>query len=278
MTSRRLTDEEFLVAGIGGLGLLLMILGGLTLGFGTNDGGDAQLFLFAGAFLMILAIVLWLFITRPWESYDDLKTAYYTGHDHHDDEHVEAVVVAEPAEVVPSEAAPKAATLDEVEEAVDMVDEAEAEEVAQVAEEVIEEAVKTETPKEVEEVAAAADESDEAPPDKVILTGEATEEQIKEAVEDVVEKASAPAPAATGEPQDLRAIQGIGPKTQDALYAEGITTYAQMAVLSAADLETIVKEKHGVRIRAGATESWPKQAQFLADGDTDGLEAYQKTL
>ncbi|MCI0711459.1 MAG: hypothetical protein L0154_14995 [Chloroflexi bacterium] len=274
MPSRRLTDEEFLVAGIGGLGLLLMILGGLTLGFGTNDGGDAQLFLFAGAFLMILAIVLWLFITRPWESYDDLKTAYYTGHDHHDDEHVEAVVVAAPAEVVPSEVAPKAATRKEVEEAVATVDEAEVEEVAEVAEE----AVQTETPKEVEEVMAAVDDTSEEPPDKVIITGEATEQQAKEAVEDAIEKESLPVPPATGEPQDLRAIQGIGPKTQDALYAEGITTYAQMAALSAAELETIVKEKHGVRIRAGATGSWPKQAQFLADGDTDGLAAYQKTL
>jgi predicted flap endonuclease-1-like 5' DNA nuclease len=275
-----LTDEEFLVAGIGGLGLLLMILGGMTLGFGTNDGGDAQLFLFAGAFLMILAVVLWLFITRPWESYDDLKTAYYTGHDHHEDEHVAAVVVAEPAEVVPTnvETAPKTATLEKVEEAVARVDEVEAQEVAEVAEEIIEEAVQTEIPKEVEEVAAAVDESDEEPPDKVILTGEATEEQIKEAVEDEVEEALVPAPAAAGEPQDLRAIQGVGPKTQDALYAEGITTYAQIAALSAAELETIVKEKHGVRIRAGTTESWPKQAQFLADGDSDGLVAYQKTL
>jgi predicted flap endonuclease-1-like 5' DNA nuclease len=277
LSNRNFTDEEFMVAGIGGLGLLLMILGGLTLGFGTNDGGDAQLFLFSGAFLMILAIVLWLFIARPWESYDDLQTPYYTGHDHHDDEH--AVVVAEPAEVVPvATEADTATDMKDVEEAIEMVDEAEAGEVAEVAEEVIEEAVQPETPVEIKEVAAAEGDADETPDDDVILPEKATEEQVEEAVEDEIEEETAAVPEPSGEPEDLRAIQGIGPKTQDALYAEGITTYAQLAALSAEELETVVKEKHGVRIRSGATESWPKQAQFLVDGDTDGLETYQKTL
>jgi predicted flap endonuclease-1-like 5' DNA nuclease len=101
----------------------------------------------------------------------------------------------------------------------------------------------------------------------------------------VAKKPAAPAapaaqkavPEAAGEPDKLTTIEGIGPKTAEALNASGITTFAQIASMDAAELERLVKEEHGVRI-VGDAATWPKQAQYLVDGDTDGLKAYQDKL
>lgn len=96
--------------------------------------------------------------------------------------------------------------------------------------------------------------------------------------------AAAPAPkarttkkAAKAEGDNLTVIEGIGPKTQAALYNSGITTYAQVASTSAEDLHRIVKVENKVQI-VGDSATWPKQAQFLVDGDADGLKAYQDRL
>lgn len=79
------------------------------------------------------------------------------------------------------------------------------------------------------------------------------------------------------EGDNLTAIEGIGPKTQAALYDSGITTYAQVASTSADELLRIVKEEHNVHL-VGDASTWPKQAQFLVDGDAEGLKAYQDRL
>jgi large subunit ribosomal protein L27 len=83
--------------------------------------------------------------------------------------------------------------------------------------------------------------------------------------------------AAKAEGDVLTVIEGIGPKTQAALYNSGITTYAQVAAASAEDLDRIVKVENNVQI-VGDAATWPKQAQYLVDGDTDGLKAYQDKL
>lgn len=76
---------------------------------------------------------------------------------------------------------------------------------------------------------------------------------------------------------DLSQIAGIGPKTVEALNASGIKTFAQIAEMTGEELTRIVKEEHGVRI-VGDASTWPKQAQFLVDGDVDGLRAYQDEI
>lgn len=124
---------------------------------------------------------------------------------------------------------------------------------------------------------------------EVIATTDAPKPKAvkKPVVEAVVEPAAAPAPAAPkaraskkqeAEGQDkLTKIEGIGPKAQAALYAGGINTYTQLAAASPEDLYRIVKVEGKVNI-VGDAATWPKQAQFLADGDLDGLKAYQDTL
>lgn len=74
--------------------------------------------------------------------------------------------------------------------------------------------------------------------------------------------------------EDLKAIEGIGPKIAAALQAAGINSYADLAAASGDDLRNILKE-------AGLSadpETWSKQAAMAAAGDMDGLKAYQDKL
>ncbi len=80
------------------------------------------------------------------------------------------------------------------------------------------------------------------------------------------------------EGDDLTVIEGLGPKSAQALTAVGITTYAQIAAASAEALEDAVKVKGGVRILDGQAKTWPKQAQFLVDGDEAGFKTYTDHL
>ncbi|HLA44352.1 MAG TPA: F0F1 ATP synthase subunit gamma, partial [Aggregatilineales bacterium] len=82
---------------------------------------------------------------------------------------------------------------------------------------------------------------------------------------------------ANGKKDDLKRIEGIGLKVEQALNRAGITTYAQVATASPEILERIVKVEARVRI-VGDTATWGKQAQFLIDGDLEGLKAYQDRL
>ncbi|MEP6984336.1 MAG: DUF4332 domain-containing protein [Chloroflexota bacterium] len=77
---------------------------------------------------------------------------------------------------------------------------------------------------------------------------------------------------------DLTAIEGLGPKSAQALTAAGITTYAQIAASTPEELEDAVKVKGGVRVLDGQTKTWPKQAQFLVDGDEAGFKTYTDHL
>ncbi len=78
-------------------------------------------------------------------------------------------------------------------------------------------------------------------------------------------------------PDNLEIIEGIGPKVKEALHNAGIFTFGQLARLTGADLVRIVREQQGVRI-VGDASSWPKQAQYIVDGDMAGFEAYKRQL
>jgi large subunit ribosomal protein L13 len=94
-----------------------------------------------------------------------------------------------------------------------------------------------------------------------------------------VKKAKAPQKAAapSASRDDLTRIEGIGPKVAQALYDSGVTTFAQLAELSGAELTRVVKEERGVRL-VGDANTWPKQARFIVNGDEDGLKQYQDHL
>lgn len=76
-------------------------------------------------------------------------------------------------------------------------------------------------------------------------------------------------------PDDLKLIEGIGPKISSLLNAAGILTFAQLAATPVADLQTIL-DKAGLRLGDPAT--WPEQAALAAKGDMAGLQALQDSL
>jgi predicted flap endonuclease-1-like 5' DNA nuclease len=86
-------------------------------------------------------------------------------------------------------------------------------------------------------------------------------------------KAEAPKPII---PDDLKVVEGIGPKMEKALNAAGILTFAQLAAASEETIRAAI-EAAGMRF-APSVPTWAKQADFATKGDMDGLKAYQAQL
>ncbi len=84
-----------------------------------------------------------------------------------------------------------------------------------------------------------------------------------------------PEPLPTKSPDDLKLIEGIGPKISSLLNAAGIMTFAQLASTSVTDLQAIL-DKAGLRLGDPAT--WPEQAARAAKGDLAGLQVLQDEL
>ncbi|MEZ5689570.1 MAG: hypothetical protein R3E21_12440 [Caenibius sp.] len=70
---------------------------------------------------------------------------------------------------------------------------------------------------------------------------------------------------------DLTRIKGVGPKLSTLLQSMGITSYAQIAAWTDAEVERIDAQlgKFQGRIQR---DNWTQQARFLASGDTTGYE------
>lgn len=70
---------------------------------------------------------------------------------------------------------------------------------------------------------------------------------------------------------DLRKIKGLGPKMLTLLHSLGVTTYAQMAAWSDADLDDL-DTKLGAFAGRPRRNSWVEQARLLSSGDTGAYE------
>lgn len=75
---------------------------------------------------------------------------------------------------------------------------------------------------------------------------------------------------------DLKIIEGIGPKIERILHDAGIKTFADLAAISVAALEKIVREEAGIRV--AFPETWPEQAKLAAAGEWSALETLQEEL
>ncbi len=87
--------------------------------------------------------------------------------------------------------------------------------------------------------------------------------------------AAAPAaPKATGKPDDLKKIEGVGPKIAGLLADGGLPTFAAVA---AADVATIkgILEAAGKRYQMHDPTTWPMQAKLAAEGKWDELKKWQ---
>ncbi|MDY0780357.1 50S ribosomal protein L21 [Tenacibaculum sp. IB213877] len=78
----------------------------------------------------------------------------------------------------------------------------------------------------------------------------------------------------TGKADDLKKIEGIGPKIAETLVAAGISTYAELAKTEPAKISEIIAGVRGNHV----TDTWPKQAKLAADGKWDELKELQDKL
>ncbi|MFQ3596695.1 MAG: helix-hairpin-helix domain-containing protein, partial [Sphingomonadaceae bacterium] len=78
-------------------------------------------------------------------------------------------------------------------------------------------------------------------------------------------------PPAAGPPDDLRQLKGVGPKLATLLNELGITTFAQIASLDAAQLAAL-DSRLGTFQGRPMRDRWQEQAALLAAGDRAGFE------
>ena len=107
----------------------------------------------------------------------------------------------------------------------------------------------------------------------------APKKETKKAEPKVEAKAAAPKakPAAkkvTGKADDLKKIEGIGPKIASTLVEAGIATFADLAKAKPEAISEIIAGVRGNHV----TDTWPKQAKLAADGKWDELKKWQDEL
>ena len=78
-------------------------------------------------------------------------------------------------------------------------------------------------------------------------------------------------------PDDLKKIEGIGPKIAGLLNDAGIVTFANLADAKIDDLKKILDDA-GSRYRMHDPSTWPQQAKLAADGKWDELQKLQDEL
>ncbi len=84
--------------------------------------------------------------------------------------------------------------------------------------------------------------------------------------------------AVTGGPRDdLKIVEGIGPKIEQLLFKAGVTTYGQLAATSVQQLKDILLEA-GSRYAMHDPGTWSAQALLAANGEWENLKAYQDFL
>jgi large subunit ribosomal protein L27 len=134
----------------------------------------------------------------------------------------------------------------------------------------------------LETVAVAPSISEVAPAKVVEVT---IEPVVEETVAAVVEKPAKSAKSSSitlpsgkkVKQDDLKLVEGIGPKIEELMHAAGITTWAELAAAPIEKLEAILDEA-GPRFRIHDPATWSKQAEMADAGQWEELETYQDEL
>jgi large subunit ribosomal protein L21 len=90
-------------------------------------------------------------------------------------------------------------------------------------------------------------------------------------------KTEAPKAKAASKGDDLKLIEGVGPKAAEALVEAGITTFAKLATTSAEKVKEILDASESKLSHLDPT-TWAQQAQLAADGKMDELKKLQDEL
>ncbi len=116
--------------------------------------------------------------------------------------------------------------------------------------------------------------------ESIVASGGKKAEKTEKATPAKAEKA-APVKAApkksAAKADDLKKIEGAGPKAAEALVAAGVDTFEKVAAMKSEDLSTILSEASS-NLAHIVTDTWPKQAKLAADGKWDELKVYQDKL
>ncbi|MCB0639433.1 MAG: hypothetical protein KDC54_22560, partial [Lewinella sp.] len=92
-----------------------------------------------------------------------------------------------------------------------------------------------------------------------------------------VEKLLAKILGFSNNPNDLKVVEGIGPKIEGLLKDAGINTWGALATTSVDRLKEVLTAA-GDRYRLADPTSWPKQAELAAAGKWGELADYQEYL
>ncbi len=82
------------------------------------------------------------------------------------------------------------------------------------------------------------------------------------------------APKKSSKADDLKKIEGIGPKIASTLVEAGIVSFADLAKAKPAKISEIIEGVRGNHV----TDTWPKQAELAAAGKWDELKEWQDKL
>ncbi len=107
-----------------------------------------------------------------------------------------------------------------------------------------------------------------------IVASGATPAKKEEAKKAPAKKA---APKKAAKADDLKKIEGVGPKAAEAMVAAGLDTFAKVAKAKPEAISTILSDASS-NLAHLVTDTWPKQAQLAADGKWDELKELQDRL
>ena len=108
--------------------------------------------------------------------------------------------------------------------------------------------------------------------ENIVTSGAKKAAPKKEEAKKEVAKPAAKTTSTKGD--DLKKIEGIGPKIASTLAEAGISTFAELAKTESAKISEIIAGVRGKHV----TDTWPAQAQLAADGKWDELKKWQDEL
>ncbi len=123
--------------------------------------------------------------------------------------------------------------------------------------------------------AKKAEPKKESKPSNKKADGKAAPVEVSVASKPKAEKAAPKKAADKGD--DLKKIEGIGPKAAEALTNAGIGTYAKLAKAEPDNIKEILTEASS-RMAHLDPGTWPQQAELAADGKWDELKKLQDEL
>ena len=81
--------------------------------------------------------------------------------------------------------------------------------------------------------------------------------------------------AVVEEPDDLRIVEGIGPRSAQVLAEAGVLTFKRLSAMDADAIQSVLR---AAGVRVPYPETWPEQATLAAAGDWDALKQLQGSL